>query len=114
MFHAAHAMALKSRGVGGHKNSSFRLGAVLCDKNRIVAVGNNSYKTHPVLRHLTKWPCIHAEQDAIFSRGLDNCQGLDLYVCRVKRDGSIGMSKPCAVCSKLIEAVGIRKVKWTE
>ena len=44
-FIAAKAVAMNSLGVG--PRNTFRLGAVLVEKNSILSVGNNSYKTHP-------------------------------------------------------------------
>ena len=55
------------------------VGAVLVDKNSVMSVGNNSYKTHPIMATRTELPYLHAEQHAIIRRGLDNCDNLDLY-----------------------------------
>lgn len=113
MFTAAYAVAICGEGAGGNKHSTFRLGAVLVKKNRPVASSVNSYKTHPVARRLSEWPFLHAEMAAIIKCGLDNCEGLTLYVCRVRRDRTIGSAKPCAACEKLIQEVGIKEVKYT-
>lgn len=109
-FYAAYTAALCSPGVG---NASFRHGAVLADKKVVVAAGFNSYKTHPNLSEHTDFPHLHAEQSAMFRRGLENCTGLDLYVIRVRRDGSIGYSKPCDVCCHFINEAGISNVYYS-
>jgi deoxycytidylate deaminase len=108
---AARAVALLSPGVGA--NNNFRLGCVLVNKNMVVSSGFNSYKTHPALYYLTKYPYLHAEQAAILKRGLDNCKGLDMYVVRILKDGTLATSKPCKVCASMIKDVGIRRVVWT-
>ena len=111
-FDAAKAAALASEGVGKRKN--FKHGAVLVHKNTVIASGFNSYKTHPIMAKYTHFPHLHAEQKAIIRAGLDNCEGLDLYVVRVDRRKRFAMSKPCRVCKKLIDEVGIRNVYYTD
>ena len=104
---AAYAVALTGNGVGS--KSRFRLGAVLVHKNNIVSVGTNSYKTHPLMSKRTAWPYLHAEQHAIIRAGIDNCEGLDLYIARVLKNNTLALSKPCDVCAKLIQEVGIKR-----
>ena len=112
MMYVAYGAALASPGVG--PNNNFRLGAVLVDGPRVVSVGFNSYKTHPKLITYTEYPYLHAEQAAIFKHGMENCEGLDLYVIRVLRDGRAAISDPCPVCKQLIEDVGIGGVYFVD
>jgi len=107
-FIAAKAVAMNSPGVG--QRNSFRLGAVIVEKNSILSVGNNSYKTHPLMSYRTEWPFLHAEQLAIIRRGLDNCEGHDLYVVRILKNLDYAISYPCKVCQQLISDVGIRNI----
>lgn len=109
-FYAAYAAALSGEGVG---NASFRHGAVLTNKKIVISAGHNSYKTHPNLAEYTDFPHLHAEQHALFKHGMDNCGGLDLYVIRVRRDGSIGYSRPCDVCQHFITEAGISTVYYS-
>jgi deoxycytidylate deaminase len=108
---AAHAVAMTGNGVG--MRSKFRLGAVLVHKNSIVSVGTNSYKTHPLMRKRTEWPFLHAEQHAIIRAGVDNCEGLDLYIARVLKNNTLALSKPCDVCAELIREVGIKRTFYS-
>jgi deoxycytidylate deaminase len=108
---AAYAVALTGNGVGS--KSRFRLGAVLVYKNSIVAVGTNSYKTHPLMAERTAWPFLHAEQHAIIRAGVDNCEGLDLYIARVLKNNTLALSKPCGVCAELIRDVGIKRTFYS-
>lgn len=108
---AAHAIAISGNGVGTRGN--FRLGAVLVHRNSIVSVGMNSYKTHPLMAARTEWPFLHAEQNAIIRAGLDNCEGLDLYIARVLKNNELAMSKPCKVCIGLINDVGIKNIYYS-
>ena len=108
---AAHAIAMAGNGVGTRGN--FRLGAVLVHRNSIVSIGMNSYKTHPLMAARTSWPFLHAEQNAIIRAGMDHCEGLDLYIARVLKNNDLALSKPCKVCIKLIEDVGIRNIYYS-
>jgi deoxycytidylate deaminase len=113
-FVAAKAVSMNGTGVGGGRKS-YRLGAVLVNKKSyIISVGNNSYKTHPLLKYRTEWPFLHAEQHAIIKRGLDNCEGLDLYVVRILKNLNYAISYPCTVCKVLIKEVGIRNVYYID
>ena len=112
-FIAAKAVSMNGSGVGAGRKA-YRLGSVLVNKNSIMSVGNNSYKTHPLLKHRTEWPFLHAEQHAIIKRGLDNCEGLDLYVVRILKNLSYAISYPCTVCKVLIKEVGIRNVYYID
>ncbi len=107
-FTAAKAVAMNSPGVG--PKNTFRLGAVIVEKNSILSVGNNSYKTHPLMASRTEWPFLHAEQLAIIRRGLDHCDGHDLYVVRILKHLNYAISFPCKVCQKLIADVGIQNI----
>ena len=108
---AAYAIAMTGTGVGTRGN--FRLGAILVHRNSIVSIGMNSYKTHPLMAARTSWPFLHAEQNAIIRAGMDHCEGLDLYIARVLKNNDLALSKPCKVCIKLIEDVGIRNIYYS-
>ena len=112
-FIAAKAVSMNGSGVGAGRKT-YRLGSVLVNKNSIISVGNNSYKTHPLLKDRTEWPFLHAEQHAIIRRGLDNCEGLDLYVVRILKNFNYAISYPCDVCKQLIKEVGIRNVYYID
>lgn len=106
--------AAKEGGVG-HRTRSFRVGAVLFDKKkRILDVRPNSMKTHPFLKRITPFPFLHAEAHCILSHGINNCEGLDLLVCRINKDGSLNMACPCEVCRTLIKMAKIRNVYYTD
>ena len=108
---AAHAIAMSGNGVG--TRGKFRLGAVLVHRNIIVSIGMNSYKTHPLMAERTEWPFLHAEQHAIIRAGVDNCEGLDLYIARVLKNNDLALSKPCKVCIELIKDVGIKNIYYS-
>ena len=111
-FDYATGAALASPGVGG-RNRSYRVGAAIFNRRRVLSVRHNSYKTHPQLLRYTDFPFLHAEQAAILAYGLDNCVGCEIVVVRVRRDGSLAMAKPCHVCQTFIRKAGIEAVHFT-
>lgn len=110
MFDHARTAALSSCGIG---RGSYRVGAVICDKRNIISAGYNSYKSHPLLKEM-KYPCLHAETSAIFKAGIQNTTGLNMYICRIWKDGStIGLSKPCSNCMGFINMAKLNSVIYT-
>lgn len=87
-----------------------RLGAVIASRKEILATGWNKDKTHPRSTH--EWKYIHAEMDAIMKAG-GRCDGAEIYVARIGRDGVLRNAKPCPACMSLIVASGIRKIHFT-
>jgi hypothetical protein len=113
LIHASHAVAMASPGVGGRNHNNFRIGAVLSDGPIILSSKFNSYKTDAKLLPFYKFPFSHAESSCILGVGLDNCEGKCLVVTRIKKDGSVGLAKPCGECQTLIGKVGIKRVWYS-
>ena len=89
-------------------------------KKKILAIGKNQMKTHPImLQYQTDSTKIylHAEIDAIVKvinvHGADILKHCSLYNLRLTGGGNVAMSKPCKGCQKAIDAFGIKKVFWT-
>lgn len=91
-----------------------RHGCVIARKHRVLGVGWNKGKTHPVAAE-THTQCIHAEMSAIIGVNENDLVGADLFVLRVKRSPGepLGMSKPCGHCTKLITASQIKRVYFS-
>ena len=102
-----------------------KLSAAIVQKNRIISVGQNSYKSHPFQKRFGKTTdsiFLHAETSAIVkaikeldTTDLSNC---DLYICRMKRcsrnlNDIYGLAKPCIGCARAITEFGIRNVFYT-
>ena len=58
-------------------------------------------------------PTLHAEIGAVIGIDRSVTTGATLYVCRVGKDGSYRLSKPCLMCHTALKHVGVRKVVWT-
>ena len=106
----AYAVAIAGTGV---RRNCIRHGAVLTDGNRIISAKHNSYKTHPKAKFYHFAPALHAEQAVLFHHGLDNCDGMTLYVVRVMGNGEFGYSNPCKVCRSIICMTGLKRVIYT-
>ena len=88
---------------------------VLCRGGKILCYGINSNRTRVrSLKYLTNehFLSLHAEFDAIrhyLNRRQKKKRENDLYVVRIRKDGSFSNSKPCEVCQELIQRCGIIK-----
>lgn len=85
--------------------------AAVVHKSTPISIGYNSYKkSHPVQLQVSGHPekiYLHAEVDALIKAQklvepevLSKC---DLYVIRIKKDGTYGTSKPCDNCQRYIQ-----------
>jgi deoxycytidylate deaminase len=113
---AAKAVALCSSGVGGDNTTRFRVGAILVHKRTtIISSKYNSYKTHPALIRFDRtFQSLHAEAHVILDVGLERTKDCELYIARVRHDGSLGMAQPClGMCRKLIVNSYIKRVHYT-
>jgi len=100
--------------------SKMRLAAAIVYKNKIVSIGTNKYKTHPIMDKFKKNDkaiFLHAEVDAInkAKKKLDENQlrKARLYVIRLLKDGSLGIACPCRGCSQCISHYGIKTVFYS-
>ena len=99
--------------------SSYHAAAIVY-KKRILSIGLNRRKTHPLM---TKYNSrsgqifLHSEVDAIIKTinlyGQDILKECSLYVLRTTKSGKIGYSKPCSSCQQHIDFYGIKKVFWS-
>jgi cytidine deaminase len=91
-----------------HKSESdlFRHGAVIYDKDRVLAVGWNVLgKTDSALFY-NQYGTFHAESLAIFraygGRVRKGNKKVYMFVVRINRHGEFRLSKPCPACEKLL------------
>jgi deoxycytidylate deaminase len=57
---------------------------------------------------------IHAEAMALGKLWPSERVGTRLQSLRLRRDGTLGMAKPCAECQALIEASGVKQVIYSD
>jgi len=56
---------------------------------------------------------LHAELGAILGIDRNITEGATIYVCRVGKDNTYRLSKPCPMCTAAMLHVGIKRVFWT-
>lgn len=88
--------------------------------NRLVSVGINQRKTHPLQAKFGKNSdaiFLHAEISAIVNAlkvvSADDLRDAILYVAKYSPSGKT-MSKPCKGCQRAIGYFGFKDVHWTE
>lgn len=90
-------------------------GAVVIKSGRVVGTGFNKFKNHPLSvspDHIKTHCSRHAEQEAIKQAG-KHTKGATLYVARINKQGLDRNSKPCSLCTELINNSGIKRVIYT-
>lgn len=107
--------ALKCEMIQNSKHS-----ACLVYKNKIISRGIAKRKTHPLMLKFSenqKKIYLHAEIQCLIKcinyYGTEILSECDLYCLRVTKGNSIGLSKPCSVCQKAIQAFSVRNVYWS-
>lgn len=88
----------------------YRVGAIITNGARVLAVGVNVLKSHPIITQKYQEHCIsiHAELSALL-KAQTNIVGATMYVAR---DGG-KISKPCKACRSLITLAGIRYIVYS-
>lgn len=107
------AIQLAHKGIG-----KFRLGAVLVRDGEVVSVGSNRMgKPHPRMRRKSEelgWPVgIHAEVAACLGVDPAVLHGSQVFVARVRRDGSAAPARPCQFCHRFLQGVGVTHAHFT-
>jgi len=95
-------------------NGLYMLGSCLVSAGRFLSGGYNKYHSmNPLAREFFGYPTVHAEMDALNGVSKESIKGSVLYVFRIRRDGSPGMSMPCRRCQNALRNLGIRKVIYS-
>lgn len=96
-----------------------QMSALIIYKGKIISCAHNSLKSNPIQYKINKDSIYstHAEVAAI-SRILGARKDIDwskakLLVYRKRRDQEYGLAKPCPICSRLINQMGIKHLYYT-
>jgi len=89
-----------------------KIGAVIMNKRRLIGIGANLIKTHPIYANGDRWFSIHAEMKALISADAP-VNGCDIYVYRVTANNELAMARPCDKCLEVLSEVGIKRVYYT-
>lgn len=103
-----------------------KTGAILVHKNKILSVGCNKKQSSPIQKKYNIYRTTnkrvydvnkqnnytHAEISCLqgYTRHIKNCS---IFVYREKKDGSIGLSKPCNACSMYLKDKGVKNIYYT-
>lgn len=103
--------------------SKIHVGCVAVYHGKIIGVGCNTNKTHPVQKYYNQFcgssesylPKLHAEINCLNQiKNLDiNFSKVRLYIYRIRKDQPFGMSRPCPSCMAAIKDLGIREIYYT-
>lgn len=97
-YDAAFKAAIKAAANSDHYQH--RLGSAIVRGSNIISIGYNS-------------AYIHSEHAAINRAWRSNIVGTTLVIVRIRRNGSIGMSKPCGLCMKRLIQAGVKRVVFS-
>lgn len=91
-----------------------RIGAVVFKGKRIFGFGHNGIRSSAIpMKHRHWEESLHAEQAALLNLDWTKLKGCSMLVLRVNKFGTFGICKPCPMCSKIINHVGIKNVYYS-
>lgn len=86
-------------------------------RNKIISLGwNNTIKTHPwAAKYGHKFYAIHSELQAIknFPYPVAEICNYDFVNIRIRKDGKLGIARPCEACERLLIAFRPQSVIYT-
>ena len=95
----------------------------IIDRNRIISIGLNSLKTHPLnlkYRYVNKMKenisnivGTHSELSAVLKLGQEDCSKLTLVNTRINRNNMLDFSAPCSGCSDMINQLNFKNTYYT-
>lgn len=104
-----------------------KIGCVAIYKNKVISIGYNSIKTHPLQKKYNKYRkfsdggnvinhTLHAEVHCL-NQIMDseiNMGKVSLFIFRISSNiCSVGMCRPCQACMRLIKNMGIKNIYYT-
>ena len=107
-------------------NQSEKMAAAIVYRNRVISIGMNSMKSHPLAAKFSKNEhaiFLHAEiaaiKNALREVEVDDLSKCDIYIARVKKEKPFtkkyvwGLAAPRCGCRRAIAEFGLRKVVYT-
>lgn len=96
-----------------------RMAAVITRRSKVISIGLNKHKTHPMAKRFqkhSKAECLHAEIDAIRNaiKNGETLQNCSIYVARVLKNNQLALAMPCEGCKDAIDTYGISNTFWTK
>ena len=94
----------------------FRIGAVIFKGSRIISSGHNGIRSVSQIKDKFKKyeNSLHAEQAALMNIDWNKVKGCSILVMKISPSkGILSMSKPCEICQKLLEHIGIKTIYYS-
>lgn len=99
------------------KDFTFRIGATIFSKNKILASGHNFQQrsTKKALPRYQNWPTsLHAEHHAITKiKDFDDLYNKEIIVVRLNPQNQLRLAKPCPLCLQLLHAAKIKMCHYS-
>jgi len=89
-----------------------KMGCVIVNKHNIISIGFNSLKTHRKSNSYDNR--LHAEIDALIGLSYEETSGGTIYIYRERKDGTLGLARPCTTCMEALKRAGIKKICYTD
>ncbi len=93
----------------------FKVGAVAVSGGRVIGVACNKGRNHPTILEdnvIKSQASVCAERRLLSTLG-QKAKNATIYVARVKKNGSFGLSKPCERCRKALNDADVKKVIYS-
>jgi len=95
----------------------------ILDRNRIISIGFNSPKTHPLnlkynyvnkmKQNISNIVGTHSELNAVIRLGEEDCSGLTLINTRINRNNELDYSAPCSGCRDMAEQLSFKHIYYS-
>lgn len=109
------AMELAAKTAVLSEHPQHKIGCVITDRNdNLLSIGFNSFKTHPLQKKYGGHNKIHLHAEILALSRTNKGSPHSAYIVRIRRNGSLGMAKPCAHCAVALSEFGIKNIYWSE
>lgn len=112
------SVGIINRAIEECRLSTFKthVGAVIFKGKRILSSGHNGIRSSSIDRRHVSYPeALHAEQAALIGLDWTRLSGYSILVLRLSKvEEHLGNAKPCPMCLKLIQTVGIRNIYYSD
>lgn len=92
-----------------------RMGAVVFKGKRIISSGHNAVRSSSICKKHKKYEnSLHAEQAAVMNLDWEKLKGCSILILRTsKKKKLLGNAKPCSMCQKLLNKIGITDIYYS-
>jgi len=91
----------------------YQLGCVIVSNGKVVSVGFNSNKTHPIMAKYSPHATLHAEAAALLPLKFKKIKNGVAVVYRESARGKPAMARPCKFCRQILADYGIKEFLYT-